>query len=246
VADRPSKKDRRDLAKLARIEAEKRARRAARRRRVISLFSMLAIAAVIVGLFMWQSKKNKEAVELVSSLATELGCEGMTEFPKVGAEHVPDGEIQYPRLPPESGDHRPSWANTGVFDTPIETELTTHNLEHGQVVLQYASSVRPEVVTALNDVALANPQWVIAAPYEEFADGQVLSMTAWQHRIDCDQTKAADAAKIGELARAFVDARRDKGPESVPGTPGDAPESTPTMPASTENPSVAPTESTSG
>ena len=243
MADRPSKKDRRDLAKLARIEAEKRARRAARRRRIISLFSTLAIGAIIVGLFMWQSKKNKEAVELVSSLAADLGCDGMTQFPKVGSEHVPEGEIQYPRMPPESGDHRPVWANTGVFDEPIETELSTHNLEHGQVIFQYAESVRPEVVTALNDVALANPQWVIAAPYAEFSEGQVLSMTAWEHRIDCKSTKPADADKIGELARAFVDARRDKGPESVPGTPnGEA--TTPTQSSSAPATST-PTEESS-
>jgi hypothetical protein len=231
VSDRPTKRERRDLAKVARIEAEKRARRAAARRRVRGLFTLLLIGVIVVGLFLYQSKKNREKTDLVNSLATELGCGEMVSFPKVGEEHVETGEVIYPRMPPESGNHRPSLAKTGVHDAPIETETTTHNLEHGAVMLQYAASVRPEVVTALNDVALGNPLWVISAPYAEFDEGTVLSMTAWEHRIDCPSTKAADAEKIGDLATAFVAARRDKAPESFPGEPNTG-AGTPTTPPS--------------
>jgi hypothetical protein len=224
VADRPSKKERRDLAKQARIEAERRSRRANARRRVVSFLSLLAVIGLIAGLFIWQSSKSKKVAQRVDELAQELNCEGMESFESVGSNHVPEGEITYPRMPPESGDHRPSWANTGVFDTPLETELTTHNLEHGAVVIHYAETVSETVVSALRDVALTDPQWVILAPYTEFSDGQVLSMTAWQHRVDCSKTTPPDAAKYGEMARAFIDARKNKGPESVPGTPNDTSE----------------------
>lgn len=225
MADRPSKKERRDLAKLARIEAEKRARRAAARRRLVTTLVVLGIIAGIVGLFVFQSQRNAERAQRLESLASELGCDGPTTFDYVGggeggsAQHIPDGEVTYERMPPEAGDHRPSWAKTGVHEQPIETELSTHNLEHGAVLIQYAATVRPEVVTALNNVAFGDPQWAIAAPYEEFNQEQVLSLTSWEVRIDCPKTTVDQAAQFGELARLFLAAHKDSAPESVPGEP---------------------------
>lgn len=224
MSDSLSKKERRDLAKQARMEAERRARRAAVRRRILSTLVMIGIAAGIAGLFLWQSQKKNQLVSSIDRLAGELGCGEVQTFDAAGgeAQHVPEGEITYERMPPEAGDHRPAWANTGVFREPIETELTTHNLEHGQVLIHYKGTVSDAIRTQFEDVARSNPQWVIVSPYDEFNQGQVVSMTSWEVRLDCPKTRPPDADKWGELARAFVAAHQNNAPESVPGQPNDA------------------------
>lgn len=254
MSDRPTKKDRRELAKQARIEAERRARRAAARRRITSTLVLLFIVAGIVGLFVFQSKRNADRANRLANLAQELGCGEVQTFDFVGtgqdgsAVHVPEGEVTYDRMPPEAGDHRPSWAKTGVHPEPLETEFSTHNLEHGAVLVQYKETVSEEVRTALNDAVLGNPQWSIAAPYDEFNQDQVLSMTAWEVRLDCPKTTAPQAAQFGELARLFIAAHLDNAPESVPGevlSPEDAEDEELTSPTPSEDASDTPSESPS-
>lgn len=183
---------------------------------------------LIAGLFVWQNKKDQQRTDRLAELAQELGCGAVQTFDFEGtgeggsAVHIDQGEITYPRMPPEAGNHRSKWPPTGVYTEPLETEFSTHNLEHGNVLIQYKETVPEEVQTELNDVAIKEPFWVITAPYAEFDQNQVLSMTAWEVRLDCPKTTAAQAEQFGELAQAFVDAHKDQGPESVPGTPGGA------------------------
>jgi len=224
VADRPTKKERRQLAKQAHAQASRRARRRRLRARIFRAVSLVLVVAGIVWFFQWQSKKNREQQELVSSLAAELGCEyqhipsGYSGRDGNAAPHQNEGPITYARLPPEAGAHRDApVTDTGVYTEPLPVEHTTHNLEHGHVVLHYAETVSDPVVEQLNDAALATPGWVLVTPYANFSNEQVLSMTAWEHRLDCPKTRADQAEQFGELARAFIGAYRDQSYESLPG-----------------------------
>lgn len=229
MAERPTKKERRELAKAANASAARRARQRAIRARITRVAVALLAVAGVVFYFMNQSKVNEERRLKVASLATELGCTGsvksatdadLTEFPLIGQEHINTDET-YPRMPPESGNHRPAPSKTGIHTRQIETETQIHNLEHGHIALNYHPDVPSEVVTALNGVASSNPGWILSAPYEEFTDETQVSILAWRYRLDCADVTAEDAPKVGELAKAFADTRRDKATESIAGTPMD-------------------------
>src|SRR5438093_1009006 len=61
----------------------------------------------------------------------------------LGHEHVSSGQrVNYPSLPPTSGQHWPSPAAPapwGIKTSTLPFEVSTHNLEHGGVVIYYAA-----------------------------------------------------------------------------------------------------------
>jgi hypothetical protein len=60
------------------------------------------------------------------------------QHPNEGASHVPcTSPADYQTVPPSSGNHYPSWAEYGVYPTPIRWGHLVHNLEHGAVVIVY-------------------------------------------------------------------------------------------------------------
>lgn len=154
----------------------------------------------------------------VAALAAAAGCEAPAEHPPTSQEHVPEGLIAYDRLPPDGGAHRPSWANTGIHDTPIEDGLQVHNLEHGHVGLQYAPGTDPALVAVLHEHARLQPSFVFVAPYEGFEAGAGLALTSWGHRVDCG-AGPTDPGALDALAQAFLEQHLDQAPESVPGEP---------------------------
>jgi len=54
------------------------------------------------------------------------------------AHHVPlCTPVPYATNPPSGGPHWPVWTARGNYSSPVPHELSTHNLEHGWVVLSY-------------------------------------------------------------------------------------------------------------
>lgn len=154
----------------------------------------------------------------ISALAAAAGCSAPEAHPPTSQEHVADGTIVYDRLPPDGGAHRPNWAQTGVHSAPIEAGEQTHNLEHGHIGLQYASSVDPALITELNAVVGMQPQMLFSAPFDGFTGGAVLSLTAWGHRVDCTASLTGPD-DVRRLVESFVAGHLDQAPESVPGEP---------------------------
>jgi hypothetical protein len=155
---------------------------------------------------------------VVDALAAAAGCDAPEAHPPASEDHISEGEIEYERLPPEGGDHRPMWSETGVHARPIEDGLQVHNLEHGHIGLQYASSVSADRVAVLVAAASTQLHWIFVAPYARFGDGAVLSLTAWGHRVDCSEP-LADAGRLRALVDAFITEHRDRAVESIPGQP---------------------------
>jgi hypothetical protein len=137
--------------------------------------------------------------------------------------HTPCSEIDYPFVPPSSGDHYAVWADFLTYDAPVPWGFLVHSLEHGAVVLAYdpASASAADVRAAFAAVIAAHgvdpvcrdEAWTsrfIVVPQHDLATP--LAAVAWEH------TYEATCIDMPSLT-AFVEAHYAHGPEDlcVPG-----------------------------
>jgi len=106
---------------------------------------------------------------------------------EVSKGHVTTGQtVDYPSVPPTSGDH---WSQSGVAPAPwgvktawLPFEVTTHNLEHGGIVILYASDLSTAQVDSLRglvrDLNSAGFAKIILEPWPAMKDSKVI-LTAW-------------------------------------------------------------------
>jgi len=102
------------------------------------------------------------------------------------AEHIPVGQRgNYNTVPPTSGQH---WNQAGVAPAPwgikdanLPNEVTTHNLEHGGIVIAY-NNLTPAETDQLKGIvrALMNGTYrkIILEPYPAMTDAKV-ALTSW-------------------------------------------------------------------
>ena len=97
--------------------------------------------------------------------------------------HVTEGEsVAYSTTPPTSGEHWPRWAECGWYPDGLPDEVTTHNLEHGNIVVSY-NFTNPAQATELRqalDRVSQFEEWGVARSYDKIPDGQV-ALAAWGH-----------------------------------------------------------------
>jgi len=135
--------------------------------------------------------------------------------------HDPCSEIDYPFIPPSSGDHYSIWANYRTYDTPVPWGFLVHSLEHGGVVLAYdpsssaASDVRAAyaalIVAHGADPLCRDETWmsrIIVVPAHDLASP--IAAVAWEH------TYEATCLDMPSLS-AFVEANYGHGPEAICG-----------------------------
>jgi hypothetical protein len=106
--------------------------------------------------------------------------------PILAPEHIPVGQKgNYNTLPPTSGQH---WNQLGVAPAPwgikdanLPNEVTTHNLEHGGVVIAY-NNLTPAETDQLKGIvrALMNGTYrkIILEPYPALTDAKI-ALTSW-------------------------------------------------------------------
>lgn len=110
-----------------------------------------------------------------------------TQQPLLSAEHIPVGQqASYNTTPPTSGQH---WSSSvpaaptpwGIKDANLPNEVTTHNLEHGGVVIAY-NNLSPAEVDQLKSIvrALLNGTYrkIVLEPYPALTDAKV-ALTSW-------------------------------------------------------------------
>ena len=109
-----------------------------------------------------------------------------TQEPLLAAEHItPPQKGNYNTVPPTSGQH---WnqaglapATWGIKDTNLPNEVTTHNLEHGGVVIAY-NNLTPAETDQLKSIVrtLMNGTYrkIILEPYPALTDAKV-ALTSW-------------------------------------------------------------------
>jgi hypothetical protein len=129
-----------------------------------------------------------------------------TQQPLQSPEHIPAGQKgNYNTVPPTSGQH---WSQVGVAPAPwgikdanLPNEVTTHNLEHGGIVIAY-NNLSPTETEQLKSVvrALMNGTFrkIVLEPYPALTDAKV-ALTAWGWLL---KLPGVDQIQIVQFTRA--------------------------------------------
>lgn len=131
--------------------------------------------------------------------------------------HVPAGQkVNYPSLPPTSGSHWPAPAAPapwGIKTAVLPFEVTTHNLEHGGIVMLYSGDMASGDVEILRGVArqltASGFPKIILEPWPDMPKDSKVILTAWNWIL---KLPTIDQTQIIKFTRAHH------------GTSGEAPE----------------------
>jgi len=128
-----------------------------------------------------------------------------TQEPLLNPEHiVPPAKGSYNTVPPTSGQHynQPGLAPTswGIKDSNLPNEVTTHNLEHGGIVIGY-NNLTPAETDQLKGIvrALMNGTYrkIVLEPYP-LADAKI-ALTSWGWLLNL---QSVDEIQIVQFTRA--------------------------------------------
>jgi hypothetical protein len=172
---------------------------------LVGLGAVIAVAAVAVVLVNVLGGGDDASAALA-----DAGCTEQT-YPSQGRQHVLELEedFSYSSFPPTSGPHNPQWAIWGYYDRSVPFIASTHNLEHGGIVVQYGKDVPQETITELRAWYDEDPAGLLVAPLPGNALPDKVMLTAWTQLAICP---GFDQAAFD----SFRDQHRFKGPERIP------------------------------
>jgi Protein of unknown function (DUF3105) len=205
------------------------------RRRLLILVAIAASGllalGVVVALFAFGSGSSSGAgganPTAIAQTMRDAGCtfnryvalknnSSHADVPSIGKK------VNWNSNPPTSGPHYGQWAVWGAYDRPVPLTMSTHNLEHGGIVMHYGPKVPRDEVAKLRDFYRSDPNAMILAPLPTMGDKIVLS--AWY--FDESKAKERNYYGQGEQAKctttdadafaAFRDTFRYKGRERIP------------------------------
>ena len=105
-----------------------------------------------------------------------------TKVSDQGNTHIPDSQhFTYNSIPPTSGSHWQSPASWGIKDSQEPNERTTHNLEHGGIVIAYGPSLPTDDIARLKGFVRGvsgTYHKILLEPYAQLADAEI-ALTAW-------------------------------------------------------------------
>lgn len=183
------------------------ARSAKRKRSLVTFGLALLIGALVVFLIL----SERKASEFTGGEdAQTADCSDVEEYPLATEPvHVDEGtDVEYPSVPPTSGNHYETPSNAAFFSAAVEEERLVHNLEHGQIVIWYSSSAPDETVNDVEGYVLDTQDGaILAAPYEGLESGD-LAISAWGAAQSCEKVSA-------EVLDAFRVKYQGKGPEKI-------------------------------
>ena len=123
--------------------------------------------------------------------------------------------------PPTSGSHYQVPAVWGSYDEQVPLVQSTHNLEHGGVVIHYGPDVPSSEVDKIREWYEEDPNGLIVSPLS--SNKNKITLSAWTAPDAASGTRdrgrgwLATGTKFDEGAfDAFVEAHRYQGPERVP------------------------------
>jgi len=106
-------------------------------------------------------------------------------------------------------------AQWGIKDAQEQNERTTHNLEHGGIVIAYSPNLAADEVTKLKSLVRglmsSSFRKIILEPYAQLSDAKI-ALTAWTWIL---KLPGYDEAQITEFVRAHYegsDAPEPNGP----------------------------------
>jgi hypothetical protein len=178
-----------------------------KRRQVIKISTI--IVAISFGFSMiWAVSQPTQGG--VGDLKSNVTIEVET-FESEGRDHIRIGDPtpSYKTLPPTSGPHSPDTVDYGYYEKPLPFELLVHNLEHGDIVIYYKSTLKEETKEHLKYLSSFTKKGsgVIVVPNDEIA-GEVVA-TAWTKRMTLS---AFSEEKVGRFIYDYI----YEGPEKLP------------------------------
>jgi hypothetical protein len=133
-----------------------------------------------------------------------------------------DTKVKWNSNPPTSGPHYGQWAVWNLYDSPVPLTMSTHNLEHGGIVILYGPKVPQSEVSKLREFYNDDPNAMLVAPWP--SGGNKIYASAWYY----DESKRNDRSYYGDGEqisgtkvdvdglKAFRDQFRYKGRERIP------------------------------
>ncbi|MDQ4129450.1 MAG: DUF3105 domain-containing protein [Actinomycetota bacterium] len=202
---RPTKRERREHARAERRAREAAAAKRRRQRRIVTVaVAVAALAAVVILVAVTRQPPAPTNIAIERTAAVDAfsaaGC-GEVDVPALpSSPHLeagaPPAHELYPVRPTSQGPHLGNVAPVGVADR-LDERVTTHNLEHGAVVVWYDPDAGVDGgaiekwATDRNragfDLGRAGAG-ILASPYrDDFTSGKAVALRAWGTAIDCDQ-----------------------------------------------------------
>ena len=145
---------------------------------VVALIAVIAL--VVVGGGSGNAKAAAKAL-------TAAGCQYRSYPIQPRAPHYttlnPSPPPHWNSFPPTSGLHYYQWVLWGDYTEPQPLIKSTHNLEHGGVIIQYGSKVPKSDITQINDFWQSDPNAMLIAPLPKLGDK--IALTAWGQWAEC-------------------------------------------------------------
>lgn len=177
------------------------------------LWIVAAVVAVVIGLVIVGRAAgvfDPPATTSVDPNSSQYDVAGQTigtHQQDLGNEHVPSGQrVVYPSFPPTSGQHWPSPAAPapwGIKTAWLQWEVTTHNLEHGGIVIMYGSDLSTDDVNVLRSLvrqlnAAGYPK-ILLEPWPDMPKDSKVILTAWNWML---KLPGIDQTQIIKFTRA--------------------------------------------
>jgi hypothetical protein len=96
---------------------------------------------------------------------------------------TPNPPPKWNSFPPTSGRHYGEWVRWGDYTEPQPLIKSTHNLEHGGVIIQYGNKVPKSDIQEINDFWQSDPNAMLVAPLPKL--GNKIALTAWTQWAEC-------------------------------------------------------------
>ncbi|MDZ7748558.1 MAG: DUF3105 domain-containing protein [Halofilum sp. (in: g-proteobacteria)] len=179
--------------------------RAKIRRRIHFAVGTVVVLATAAAMWWAFSARHAGFEALAEEGRAELQTAVVTE-PSAGRDHH-SGTHSYDHRFPTSGPHSPDWVEPGVYTRRPSDARLVHALEHGNIVIYYDDPGEDAMGRLREWAALHDGQWsgIVVVPASGL--GSSIVLTAWTKRLQLDELRT-------ELAAAFIDAYRGRGPEN--------------------------------
>lgn len=199
---RPTKRERRLLARAERSARRRRFRKMQKIRSVVWIIVITGIIGFVF--FIIGRDPNPSSSEAASIVSNRYMVEDQ------GNDHVPQGTlIAHERFPPSSGTHYANPSQHGVFTVPVSEGNWIQNLEQGSIVLLYKCTNPDEcegIAGKIRTVYKSLPKGAsgeiqfMATPYTKLPSAYALLAWTWQ-----EDMATLEPARVERFYRDLVD-----------------------------------------
>jgi hypothetical protein len=181
----------------------------ARHRAILYAIAGSGVVALIVVIALVALGGGSGSAKAAANALAAAGCQYKHYPAQPRSPHYqtlnPSPPPHWNSFPPTSGLHYGQWVLWGDYTQPQPLIKSTHNLEHGGVIIQYGNKVPTSDIQKINDFWRSDPNAMLVAPLPKLGDK--IALTAWTQWAACTHF---DQKAFSKFRSAF----RYHGPES--------------------------------